>query len=166
MRRLIGSLAWLRNAACWGLLLVSWWGHVSTVNAVEEAGPALAVDGTDHEGPILVGYELASDESTDQPSKRYEATPVAEPAIDAAEPLPMPAAPRPATELKPVATAAAAPVVTDVIMLIDATHSMAWPSGRERRMAIALWSHPPEWRGIVEIATGLKGLAVIARAQL
>src|SRR5690606_40886147 len=114
--------------------------HASVVNAVEEAAPALAVDAIDSEGPILVGYELSSDESTEQAPTGDAATPVVEPAIDVAEPLPTPATPRPAAELKPVATAAAAPVVTDVIMLIDATQSMAWPSGRERRMAIAQWS--------------------------
>ena len=66
MRRLIGSLASLRNAACWGLLLVGWWGYASAVNAKDEPTPAIAVDATDPEGPILVGYELPSDESTDQ----------------------------------------------------------------------------------------------------
>jgi len=116
-------------------LCVCWWGRASAANAVDEAAPALAVDANEPEGPILVGYELARDESAGDAS-----TPVVEPAIHAAEPLPTPATPRPTAELTPVATAAPAPVVTDVIMLIDATHSMAWPSGRERRMAIAQWS--------------------------
>ncbi len=146
MGRLIGGITRWKYVVCWGLLVVCWWGDASAADAVGEAAPALALDASEPEGPILVGYELTgNDESTDQALQGDESTPVVEPAIHAAEPLPTPAAPRPAADLKPVATtpvaiAAPAPAVTDVIMLIDATHSMAWPSGRERRMAIAQWS--------------------------
>ena len=70
--------------------MVSWWGHASAVNAVEEAAPALAAAAIDSEGPILVGYELSSDESTEQASKGDEAMPVVEPAVHAAELLPLP----------------------------------------------------------------------------
>ena len=130
MRRLIGSMTCWKYVACWGLLCVCWWGHACAANALEEAAPTLAIDANEPEGPILVGYEATNDE----PTSAFE------PASHAAEPLPTPATPRPAIELKPVAATTTAPVVTDVIMLIDATHSMAWPSGRERRMAIAQWS--------------------------
>jgi uncharacterized protein (DUF3084 family) len=124
-----------RCVVCFGLLFVSWSAKSPQASVADEIGPALAVEGSESSGPILVGHESMGDESA----------PVVEPAIQAAEPLPSPAAPRPAAALKPVATApvataAPAPAVTDVIMLIDATHSMAWPSGRERRMAIAQWS--------------------------
>lgn len=79
-------------------------------------------------GPVLVGHEAPA-------AKGATAT-----AANRAAPISAPAATP--VRLPPIGapSGVASPVVTDVIMLIDATHSMAWPSGRERRMAIAQWS--------------------------
>lgn len=82
----------------------------------------------DTSGPVLVGHEAPVEEVT-------TAT-----VADHAEPIPAPTATPVLASSVAAASGSASPVVTDVIMLIDATHSMAWPSGRERRIAIAQWS--------------------------
>ncbi len=123
MRRLIGSLV------CWGLIVAWSWGPAATAIAIDETVSEPAVEADDLDGPVLVGYELPVDEPTAPPAQEGEASPAVEPAVEAPESLPLPEAPRDPGELQKVPTSTSAPVVTDVIMLIDATHSMAWPSG-------------------------------------
>lgn len=139
MRRLIDMFV------CLGILFVGWCASSRAASAAGETVKAASVEASvetsEAAGPILVGHE----------SQDANLAALAEPAIHAGEALPLPALPATAlpsvttqphlvSAAKPVAAATRAPVVTDVIMLIDATHSMAWPSGRERRMAIAQWS--------------------------
>lgn len=134
MRRLIGSLV------CWGLVVAWSWGTAAPAIAIDEAASVQAAESDELDGPVLVGYELAVEEPATPAANEGESSPAVESAVHPAETLPLPAAPRHASDLQKVPTSTSAPVVTDVIMLIDATHSMAWPSGRERRIAIAQWS--------------------------
>ncbi|QDT71599.1 VWA domain-containing protein [Lacipirellula limnantheis] len=114
---------------CWTLALLSWCSFSVAAGNAAQVG-ALAGDVDAAEGPVPVGYEA--------PDGALAADGM--PAADVVESLPTPASTSASTDAKSLPVATSNSVVTDVIMLIDATQSMAWPSGRERRMAIAQWS--------------------------
>lgn len=113
-------------AACIALLTLLWpcgLASSSFAQAIESTAVQEAADA----GPMLVGFNASGSKSGGDAI----ATTPEFPAPSFEESLP------PAKPEKPVP---ATPVVTDVIVLIDATRSMAWPSGRERRMGIAQWA--------------------------
>ncbi|WP_428308067.1 hypothetical protein [Lacipirellula sp.] len=122
MGRLIGRMG--LNLLLAGCCLIASVGRVAgQTPSLEEPNAAIS-------GPILVGHAASSEIPARVVPAAHE------------EPLPSPAAQSLPVVAAPHSHAppAASPPITDVVMLIDATQTMAWPSGRERRMAIAQWA--------------------------